>query len=78
MTRQEEFDVIKNLIKENFKCGACGLFNTRNTEFDRMDTLFEGEYFTLDICYHWEYFEVFGLSYNEFVELSDYYDKLGW
>lgn len=76
MTRQEEFDVIKNLIKENFKYGDSGLFDTRNIVGDSMNNLFKGEHFALDICYDYFYFEVFGLSYEEFMELAEYYDNL--
>ena len=76
MTRQEEFDVIKNLIKENFKYGECGLFDTRNIVGDSMNSLFKGEHLALDICYDYSYFEVFELSHEEFMELSEYYYNL--
>ena len=29
----------------------------------------------VDICYHYSYFEVFGLSPDEFDELCKYYDQ---
>ena len=30
----------------------------------------------VNICYDYEYFEVFGLSDSEFEELEEYYDEL--
>lgn len=66
----------KTIIKENFGAGDCGLFNTRNVAGDNMTTIYEDGEFRIDICYHWSYFEVFGLSVSEFDELLAYYDCL--
>lgn len=74
--RGKEFIKIKNLIKENHEDAACGLFNTRNTAGDYMSTIFTGEFFTLDICYYWMYFEVFGTTEKEFRELKKFYKNL--
>lgn len=75
--REEEFKKIKEIIKEWFEYGNCGLFNSRNLVGDSMSTLFKGEYFTLDICYRYSYFEVFGTTQEEYTELLKYYDDLG-
>jgi len=32
---------------------------------------------TIRICYEWSYFEVFGLTKEEFKELEKYYENLG-
>lgn len=74
--RKKEFRKIKNLIKENYEDASCGLFNTRNAANDNMSTIFTGEYFTLDVCYHWRYFEVFGMTEKEFRELKKFYKNL--
>ena len=74
--REKEFKQIKEIIKEWFEYGDCGLYNCRNLMADCMATLFEGEYFTLEICYNWSYFEVFGTTDEEFTELLKYYDNL--
>ncbi len=74
--REEEFIEIRNLIKENYKDADCGLFNTRNFVNDNMSTIFTGKYFTLDICYYWSYFEVFGTTEQEFDELKKIYKNL--
>jgi hypothetical protein len=41
-----------------------------------MTTIYEDENLTIDICYNWAYFEVFGLNNTEFKELEKYYDSL--
>ena len=66
----------KNIIKENFKAGDCGLFNTRNTVGDTMSTIYEEGGLQIDISYYYSYFEVFGLSDSDFDELLDYYCHL--
>lgn len=62
MTREKEFDKVKNMIKEYYDDATCGLFDTRNLLGDVMETIFNGKYFTLDICYNYGYFEVFGTT----------------
>ena len=74
--REKEFIEIKNLIKENYEDADCGLFNTRNFAGDYMSTIFTGKFFTLDICYHWGYFEIFGTTKKEFKELKEFYKNL--
>lgn len=75
--REKEFKKIKKMIKKFYKFGDCGLFNTRNIAGDEMETLFKGNYFQLDICYFWAYFEVFGTTSDEMNELFNLYNKLG-
>lgn len=69
-------DIAKRIIKENFACGDCGLFNTRNIVGDPMATIYDENGLTIDICYYYSYFEVFGLSDKEFEELSNFYGSL--
>lgn len=66
----------KEIIRENFECGDCGLFSSRNTVGDPMVNLYDKDGLTVDICYSYSYFEVFGLSEDEFDELADYYSQL--
>lgn len=74
--RYGEYKKIKNLIKENFRDGDCGLFNTRNIAGDLMTNIFKGHFFALDICYNYSYFEIFGMNEEEFKELEEYYNSL--
>lgn len=77
MTRKEELAEVKSVIADKYDYADCGLFFTRNTVGDRMYTLFDGEFFTVDICYSQAYFEVFGCTEDEASELKALYGKLG-
>lgn len=66
----------KEIVKEYYSDAECGIFDSRNIVGDVMKTIYEGEGLTIDICYGWAYFEVFGLSDAEFEELEKYYYSL--
>ena len=77
----DKLEKAKEIIKENYEYADCGIFNTRNIAGDSMETIYEEWYgdddvLTIDICYGWSYFEVFGLSEEEFDELEEYYETL--
>lgn len=74
MTRKEELAEVKSVIAENYCCADFGLFFTRNVVGDRMETVFDGEFFTVDICYGYAYFEVFGCDEDEASERRSFYD----
>ena len=63
----------KEIIKENFDDACCGIFDSRNFVGDPMFNIYEKDGLTVDICYNYSYFEVFGLSSEEFKELEKYY-----
>jgi hypothetical protein len=69
-------DKAKEVIKEYYRFADCGIFNTRNLFGDPMTTVYEGNDLTIDVCYHYSYFEVFGLNDAEFKELENYYNSL--
>lgn len=75
MTRQQEFEHVKELIKGNFDRADCGIFDEPNIVNDEMSTLFKGKYFELLICYDHGYFEVFGMTEEEFAELEKRYKR---
>lgn len=66
----------KEIIKEHYKDADCGIFNTRNWAGDVVTTIYDKDGLTVDICYNWSYYEVFGLSNDDFAELSKYYYSL--
>ena len=76
-TREEEIANLKKIIKlfydPKFKGG---LFNTRNVVGDKMTNIYISENMQLDICYEYDYFEVFGLTDEEFKDLQNYYLNL--
>lgn len=52
----------------------CGLFSTRNTVGDRMKTVYSDEEIIIDVCWSYDYIEVFGLNDDEFGILKDWYN----
>ena len=73
---ETKLDKAKKIIKDNLEDARYGIFNSRNIVGDKMDHVYKDDELTIDICYGWEYFEVFGLSSLEFSELAHYYYKL--
>lgn len=71
-----KLEKVKEIITKNFSKGDCGIFNTQNIAGDRMITIYADGELTINICYTWSYFEVFGLSDDEFTKLARYYSKL--
>lgn len=71
-----KLEIAKEVIKNNYKYARCGIFDTRNIVGDDMSNIYEDEELTIDICYPYEYFEVFGLSKDEFNELAMFYEDL--
>lgn len=74
--RKKEFEKIKEVIKENFCFGECGIYNVKNLVGDYMINIFKGKFFKVDFCYRYSYFEVFGTNTNEFNELLKFYENL--
>ena len=71
-----KLEIAKKVIAENIDDARCGIFDTRNIVGDFMENIYESENLIIDICYGWAYFEVFGLTDNEFAELEKYYKTL--
>ena len=69
-------EIAKNIIRENFSIADCGLFNSHNIAGDKMTNIYNKDGLSIDICYDWSYFEVFGLTEVEFYELLYYYDNI--
>jgi hypothetical protein len=71
-----KLDIAKKIIKENYKDADCGIFDSRNIVGDWTTNIYNDNGLTIDICYEWNYFEVFGLSDDEFNELEKFYYSL--
>lgn len=67
----------KLIIEQYYSQADCGIFFCRNLVGDPMTTIYEDDDLTIDICYGYMYFEVFGLTEAEEIELEEYYDSLG-
>lgn len=74
--RQQLIEAAKKVIKENYIFADCGLFDCRNIVGDPMTTIYSENGLTIDICYKYSYFEVFGLDDDEFEELNKFYNEL--
>lgn len=74
MTKLEK---AKEIIKEYYKDGDCGIYDSRNIVGDWMTNIYNDGDLAIDICYSYSYFEVFGLSNKDFTKLEKYYNKLG-
>lgn len=73
---ESKIETAKRIIKDNFEEAECGIFCSRNIAGDSMNTIYDDGNLQIDICYYWEYFEVFGLSDDEFKELKRFYYDL--
>ena len=71
-----KLDIAKKIIKENYKDADCGIFDSRNIVGDWTTNIYNDNGLTIDVCYEWSYFEVFGLSDDEFNELEKFYYSL--
>lgn len=75
MSKLEE---AKKFISDHIEDAPCGIFNTRNYIGDEMETVYDHDGLVIDLCRYWEYFEVFGLSDEEFYDLSEFYATACW
>ena len=75
-SREGELKEVKEFIKKHYASADGGMFFTRNIAGDTMETIFKGEYFTLDVCWHWGYYELFGCTEDEEKEVTEYYEGL--
>lgn len=68
MTKLEK---AKEIIKDNIEDARCGIFDSRNLAGDPMTCIYYENGLQVDICYRHCYFEVFGLSNEEFEDLKN-------
>ena len=71
-----KLDIAKKVIRENTHEAMYGIFDCRNFLGDPMFNIYNEGGLVIDICYDYEYFEVFGLSDVDFSVLREYYDQL--
>lgn len=73
---ERKLDIAKRIIKEYYDAACCGIYASRNFVGDPMNSIYDDGELSIDICYHWSYFEVFGLSHDDFTELQKFYNSL--
>lgn len=71
-----KLEIAKEVVKSYINYARYGIFNSRNILNDPMDNIYFSTGLRIDICRDYEYFEVFGLTTNEFSELREYYYEI--
>ena len=66
---ENRLNKLKKFLKEKFK-KRIQAFDTRNTEGDSMETIYNEDGITVDYCYYYGYIEIFGLTDEEYKELE--------
>lgn len=67
---------VKEAIKNNAKHAMFGIFDCSNIVGDPMETIYDDGEVRIELCRDWEYFEVFGLTDEEFSEVEYFYEDL--
>lgn len=72
----DKLNKVKEIIKKNIEDAKCGIFFTRNIVGDPTQILYvdTDNIIEVDICYKYEYFEIFGLNEKEQKEIKNYYE----
>lgn len=72
----KEVEKVKEIIKNNIEDAMYGIFDCRNIVGDPMETIYDEGGIIIDLCYDYGYFEVFGLTSEEFREVESFYKEL--
>lgn len=67
---------VKEVIKNNIEDALCGIFDCHNIVGDPMETIYDEAGVRIELCREHEYFEVFGLTNEEFSEVESFYEDL--
>lgn len=70
----DKLEKAKRIIDQYYDRASCGIFDCKGWGGDDMFTVYENDGLVIDICFYHQYFEVFGLSEDEFLELEKYYN----
>lgn len=72
----KEVEKVKEVIKNNIEDALYGIFDCRNVVGDPMETIYDEVGVRIELCRVYEYFEVFGLTNEEFSEVESFYEDL--
>ena len=72
---------IKAVIKENIWWAQGGIYDCHGASGDRLECLYmtstpEDAGYAIWACYEYGYFDVIGLTTEEFIEVENYYENL--
>lgn len=71
---KSKLDIAKEVIRTHYESAKCGIFNCRNRAGDPMNNIYDDGELSIDICYYYSYFEVFGLSESDYKQLERFYE----
>ena len=69
-------DFVKKTIEAHIDDALCGIYFTRNIVGDQMAHIDKRFGIDIEICYSYEYFEIFGLTVSEQKTIASFYDRL--
>ena len=70
-----KLDKAKEIITQYFNDGQCGIFDTYGTDIEPSSLLYDGDGLEILLNFYWEYFDIIGLSDEEFAELEEWYEN---
>lgn len=74
---KRKLEALKDKIKHYFQHAANGLFDiTYSSGDESSSTIYASDGVVLNICYCDSYFEIYGLTKEDFNELNEYYNTL--
>lgn len=72
----DKLEKAKEVVNKHVKDARLGIYNTRNLVSDDMTVIYDDGELRVEICYPCMYFEVFGLTSDQFEELKRFYKRL--
>lgn len=72
----ERVEKVKEVIAKYFNQADCGIFNSRNNVGDTLFIVYDEDGVEISVCGDWSYFEVLGLTDEEFAEVYCFYNEL--
>ena len=71
----DKLEKAKQIIDQYYDRADCGIFDIDGWGGEDMYTIYATDGLAIDISYRHKYFEVCGLSKDEFLELEKYYNN---
>ena len=71
-----DMEKVKAVISNNIEDALYRIFDCCNICGDPMETIYDEGGIRIDLCRNWRYFEVFGLTNEEFAEVESFYEDL--
>lgn len=73
-----KLDKVKEVIRQHYNNCDGGIYNCHNIFDDPTEEIYNEDGVRIHTNWLWRYFEVFGLTKEEFGELKRYYEECPW